>query len=179
MKKFGSFAVTLGLSLSFVISTFNQGTARAYSSDSSNELGGTITTKVVGGNTLSISQAPWQVALIDKSANANFLGQFCGGSIISREWIVTAAHCVDSPKTVSDFLVLSGESELSNSFPVSGSTVKKIVINPNWNSITDENDIALVQLATPLNLIPGRIETIRIPNVIPTVGGDAQISGWG
>ena len=49
------------------------------------------TSKIVGGSGVSITTAPWQVGLINRQASSNRGGEFCGGSLISNEWIVTAA----------------------------------------------------------------------------------------
>jgi secreted trypsin-like serine protease len=47
-----------------------------------------LSLRITNGYTAYHGQFPWQVALfIDKSA-------FCGGSLISSQWILTAAHCV-------------------------------------------------------------------------------------
>jgi hypothetical protein len=43
--------------------------------------------KIVGGNTIDIEEVPWQVSLQYISMH------ICGGSIISTDYVVTAAHC--------------------------------------------------------------------------------------
>ena len=43
--------------------------------------------RITGGQTASRGQFPWQVALIIDNA------YFCGGSLISNLWVLTAAHC--------------------------------------------------------------------------------------
>ena len=44
--------------------------------------------RIVGGEDADIADYPWQVALMIGNQ------QFCGGSIIHEQWILTAAHCV-------------------------------------------------------------------------------------
>jgi len=43
--------------------------------------------KIVGGIEAKANSWPWQVLLFDGDG-------ICGGSIISNQWIVTAAHCL-------------------------------------------------------------------------------------
>lgn len=43
--------------------------------------------RIVGGFEIDIEEVPWQVSLQIYSSH------FCGGSIISQNWILTAAHC--------------------------------------------------------------------------------------
>jgi secreted trypsin-like serine protease len=43
--------------------------------------------RITGGFLASRGQFPWQVALVIDNA------WFCGGSLISAQWVLTAAHC--------------------------------------------------------------------------------------
>lgn len=45
--------------------------------------------RIVGGAEIEISEAPWQVSLL------RFNSHTCGGSIISENYVLTAAHCVE------------------------------------------------------------------------------------
>ena len=162
----------ISLSLGFVPSAY------ASQSEPASDAKGAPTAKIVGGSAIDISQAPWQVALIRTSATNNKDGFFCGGSMISNQWIATAAHCVDGSTRTSDFIILAGESELSSG-ELSGYPVKQIIVHPFWNTATNESDIALVQLVKPLDLVLGQIETIAIPNFVPPSGTYVNISGWG
>jgi trypsin len=45
--------------------------------------------KIVGGNTIDIEEVPWQVSVQYISMH------ICGGSIISIDYVVTAAHCTN------------------------------------------------------------------------------------
>lgn len=51
--------------------------------------------RIVGGVAISISDAPYQVALLLDYWNTGYYSQSCGGSIISRNVVLTAAHCTN------------------------------------------------------------------------------------
>ena len=48
-------------------------------------------TRIIGGQTAYKGEWPWQAALVHTS-NSEI---FCGGTLIKRQWVLTAAHCFD------------------------------------------------------------------------------------
>ena len=52
-------------------------------------------TKIVGGTNANAGDAPWQVALSTRSGSDIFQSQFCGGTLINANWVLTAAHCTE------------------------------------------------------------------------------------
>ena len=138
--------------------------------------------KVVGGAPIPISDAPWQVGIIDSNASSNYQGQFCGGSIVNSSWILTAAHCLvdgNSVSSVNSFGVLVGSANLSTTSLTNLRSVNQIVVHPNYNSNSNDYDIALIRLSQPLNFIPNSIQPISLNQSEITPGKDALISGWG
>lgn len=140
--------------------------------------GDKLSTKIVAGSDASIDDAPWQVALVYRPAGDDFNGQFCGGSILNASWIVTAAHCLDSGINPRDLLIMYGSDYLSGS-SLTGARVSSIVIHPSWNPRTNDNDIALVKLRSPMTLQDDVAEAISLPSARPSVGQEALITGWG
>ena len=131
--------------------------------------------RIVNGIPISISQAPWQVAI---STN----GSLCGGSLINVSWVVTAAHCVAGIPTES-ISVFYGIDKLSQRSPANRSTVVAVNIHPNWNGTIFNADIALLELSAPVVLsentalisLPVGVD----PGVWPARGTSAVVSGWG
>src|SRR4051812_20672581 len=66
---------------------------------------------ITNGSPATAGQQPFMVALVDPSAGSTFDGFFCGGSLISSEWVMTAAHCVIDEKPA-DLEVLVGATDL-------------------------------------------------------------------
>jgi hypothetical protein len=134
---------------------------------------------IIGGHEAEPGEWPWQVALIHAGGDP-FYDQFCGGSLIERDWVLTAAHCA-SGSGPNDIEVLAGIHNLSN--PESSHqrlSLSQIVVHPNYNSSTFDNDLALLRLATPATLGP-RVATV--PLVAAGVGNLAgqisTVTGWG
>ena len=50
--------------------------------------------KIVGGTDASSEEIPWQVALTDGTWTNIYYLQFCGGTLISPDWVLSAAHCM-------------------------------------------------------------------------------------
>uniref|UniRef100_A0A8C4RUK6 Prothrombin n=1 Tax=Erpetoichthys calabaricus TaxID=27687 RepID=A0A8C4RUK6_ERPCA len=71
--------------------------------------------RVVGGKDAKEGSAPWQVMLYKKAPQE----LLCGGSLLSDQWILTAAHCIlyppwDKNFTASDILVRLGKHYRAN-----------------------------------------------------------------
>jgi secreted trypsin-like serine protease len=136
--------------------------------------------RIVGGNTVSITDAPWQVAIIDKSRSSNYQGQFCGGSLISAEWIATAAHCVVSGSSVLQARSIGiqvGNANLSTS-SLSALSVSTIRVHPSYGSSGENHDIALIKLSSPVAL-SSSVAPIAINRSAVVHETSALVTGWG
>ena len=112
--------------------------------------------KIVGGEAAVGSSWGWAVAL---TYNSNYL--FCGGSILSSSWILTAAHCVDN-RVASLFTVYAGSNNLQTFSQVR--YVTRIYEHPDYDATTVVNDIALLQLSSPFNMSDPGLAKICLPS---------------
>ncbi|ELU12131.1 hypothetical protein CAPTEDRAFT_119007, partial [Capitella teleta] len=105
--------------------------------------------RIVGGDESTPHSWPWQISLRFRY-HENF-GHWCGGSIIARNWVVTAAHCVFGKGGRANFKVRVGDHSQMITEP-SEITVDlaELQIHPEYNKTTFSNDLAVLRLNTKL-----------------------------
>ncbi|XP_030059680.1 transmembrane protease serine 2 [Microcaecilia unicolor] len=131
--------------------------------------------RIVGGSQATLGQWPWQVSL---HYNGKHL---CGGSIITPNWILTAAHCVEGNNGIAYFwIVYPGMLNTASMIPSRGYAVDKIISNKNYDSETKDHDIALMKLRIPISF-NSNVKPVCLPNFGMPWEAPKQcwISGWG
>nr|prf enteropeptidase [Rattus norvegicus] len=137
--------------------------------------------KIVGGSDTQAGAWPWVVALYYRDRSGDRL--LCGASLVSSDWLVSAAHCVYrrnlDPTRWTAVLGLHMQSNLTSP-QVVRRVVDRIVINPHYDKRRKVNDIAMIHLEFKVNYTD-YIQPICLPeeNQTFTPGRMCSIAGWG
>ncbi|XP_062552411.1 trypsin-7-like [Armigeres subalbatus] len=130
--------------------------------------------KIVGGYVDFIQNVPYTVSLIKPNS-----GHFCGGTLISSEWVVTAAHCVY--KVSPDDL----DVRIGSSFRSKGGVIREvqqvIVSERYYPTLSMDYDVAVLKLKQRVSNIFDSINWVRMAdsNSKYYAGMLCLVSGWG
>ncbi|KAL9985589.1 hypothetical protein ACROYT_G008011 [Oculina patagonica] len=126
--------------------------------------------RIVGGTQAQNGSWPWMAMLAYAGGS-----QFCGGSLIGEQWVLTAAQCVDgfSP---SQIVVRMGAYKITDI--AQELEVERIIMHESFDIVTYENDIALLKLKTEVTLGTS-VGLVCLNKDNTLASGTCCITGWG
>ncbi|XP_031412273.1 suppressor of tumorigenicity 14 protein homolog [Meleagris gallopavo] len=137
--------------------------------------------RIVGGEDAQSGKWPWQASL-----QIGAHGHICGASVISKRWLVSAAHCfLDSdsirysaPSRWRAYMGLRTVNEKSNH--VAMRSIRRIIVHPQYDQSISDYDIALLELETPV-FFSELVQPICLPSSsrVFLYGTVCYVTGWG
>ncbi|KAM7074292.1 trypsin-3-like [Ciconia maguari] len=126
--------------------------------------------RIVGGHSCQKKRHPYQVVLLGPQKNIH-----CGGVLIGKSWVLTAAHC----DTKSPIPIRMGDHSLKTKEGTEQCIYSaKAFIHPNYNPTSHDSDIMLLKLQKPARFTD-HIYPVALPKRCPPPNTECIVSGWG
>uniref|UniRef100_A0A8B9EJJ7 Peptidase S1 domain-containing protein n=1 Tax=Anser cygnoides TaxID=8845 RepID=A0A8B9EJJ7_ANSCY len=128
-------------------------------------------TRVVGGMDCEPHSQPWQVAILD------MYKLYCGGVLVARQWVVTAAHCTTHIQVRAgshSLETLTGQEQYA--------VATKVVVHPGFSDQEGDgsyaDDLMLLRIQPTLT-VTRYVRPLALPSAPPAPGTNCTVMGWG
>jgi secreted trypsin-like serine protease len=132
--------------------------------------------RIIGGNVADPADWPYAVALTTPEG-----AQFCGGSVISPDAVLTAAHCMYAfGKKVdpNSLEVITGRPDLEDTGEGQVLAVDKLFVHPKYKTLA-RHDVAVLRLDDPTTATPAVLPTPAENRKATGNGDKLRVAGWG
>ncbi|GAB0088361.1 Serine protease filzig [Sergentomyia squamirostris] len=138
------------------------------------------TGRIVGGKSAHFGEWPWQVLVRESTWLGLFTKNKCGGVLISNSYVITAAHC--QPGFLASLVAVFGEYDISGELESKRSVtknVKRVIVHRQYDAATFENDLAILELESPIHYDTHIVPVCMPPDTADFTGRMATVTGWG
>jgi len=124
-----------------------------------------LDTRIIGGDEVIEDSYGYSVSLVDR------IGHFCGGSLIAKDVVLTAAHCRGGT-----YDVVIGRHDVDDN---DGQEIpmKSDLPHPNYNPSITDNDFMLVFLDSPVSI--NNYDIVKLNKNPGVTSTDVTVMGWG
>lgn len=129
--------------------------------------------RIIGGKNVSHGAYPWMARIGYQNPAENRIEYFCGGTIISKRYILTAAHCTEGTGEYVPAQVRLGEhdtqedldcnTDLEQCSKAEDYTIEKVITHEKYNPNTKQNDITLIKVNKDIDFRTYFIRPVCLP----------------
>ncbi|KAJ8961845.1 hypothetical protein NQ318_021462 [Aromia moschata] len=134
-------------------------------------------TPLIVGGTLATRQEFPHMAIVGYGSGNNIVWD-CGGSLISKRFILTAAHCIWHRESGPATVVKLGITNITDSNHLQEYNINEIIPHPKYTNKSRYNDIALFKLSKNVKLNP-YVRPACLNTEKDIKYSNAIASGWG
>ncbi|XP_006864490.1 PREDICTED: serine protease 55 [Chrysochloris asiatica] len=135
--------------------------------------GGAQHSRIIEGVEAGFGEFPWMVSI--QLGNEHF----CGGTILNKWWILTAAHCFHYEQlSPADLNIVAGTNDLISPHKEI-KEVTKIILHKDFEKVNMNNDVALLLLGSPITFTDEKLPICLPRQPIPSTWHECWVAGWG